>query len=358
MPTLFARAMRRELRPIVVGEDCRCAIAAVDVQPCAMPRTHRGDRFERIDCAGVHRARTRDHRNRQRTGCNVRGKHRVECIGAHAQRIVRRHDANGCASEAEQLDGLLVARVRLRRLVDEHPYRRTRIGDDVRAIEAHVPADPRRRRMSRDREPGDGGGRAPAHEESHALLRKAEDRLEPLDHLPLDPHRCVITASDARIHCGGERLRVDADRRGRRVHPRGKARVPVAEREGADLALEAFEDRVERFAGRGQGRRQHRCGQRIGHRLEHRLRRQRREIARNPIRYARAGALVLVGAPREFGIGVAVSGRGHEVRAWGAPLRWQRSARAACAASGISGACGDAAIHRNGGSTNACVSPI
>ena len=122
MPTLSARPIGGELRAKFLGEHRGRAVATVDVHPDAVLRAAVGDRIERVDRARVDGARVRDHGDGERACRDVRAKHRVERVGAHAQRVIRWDDANLRAAESEQLDRLLMTRVRLGALVHEHAH--------------------------------------------------------------------------------------------------------------------------------------------------------------------------------------------------------------------------------------------
>jgi hypothetical protein len=87
--------------------------------------------------------------------------------------------------------------------------------------------------------------------------------------------------------------------------------MSVAEWIGADLALEALENRIDGLARPGHGLGDHR-GSGVGwNGLKDRSVAQRREKGRDPVRDLTANSPVLLSAPWKFGVGVAVSGGSH-----------------------------------------------
>jgi hypothetical protein len=128
--------------------------------------------------------------------------------------------------------------------------------------------------VPRDGQCDDRRRRAARHQQAHALARKADQVLEPVERLVLDVGRRVVATGDARIERRGERLDQRGEHDRRSVDPAGEAWVPVAERIWHHVLGDPIEDQLGALAGDRETLGDQLAGHRVGERPEDRLLRQ------------------------------------------------------------------------------------
>ena len=161
-------------------------------------------------------------------------------------RVVGRDLAQLVRADAEQVHGLVHARVHLVRGVDGEA-RAVRAGE---AVLAHVA---RRHRAARGGERGEVRHGAARDEDALGLRRVAEHRGDPAHDAVLDVDRGVVSAPAVGVHPRGEEVRDDADRVGGRVDEAVEAGVRVAHRVGQDVLAREGENLLEGLALFGHG---------------------------------------------------------------------------------------------------------
>src|SRR5688572_1632077 len=130
-------------------------------------------------------------------------------------------------------------------------------------------------------------------------MRKSEELAEPANHLPLEVHRGMIAASDARVHRRGEGSPEDPHHRGRRIDPTIEPRMAVTKGMWGDVAREGLENVVCCHARDRQGFRTHRQRELRRHRVNHWLFRKSAEMLGDQVDDSVADPADLLGGPGE-----------------------------------------------------------
>ena len=213
-----------------VGERGEGAEGAVDMKPDLLLARDIGQRIEIVDRARIHRPGRADDEERLQSGGAIGGDGVGEILDAHPAAFVGRDEPQVPGAEARELHRLTNAIVHVARGIgDERRLQR------AKTVEPHILV--LRCAVTGDQEPQKIRHGGAGDENPRGVVGKAEGLRHPSADLALDVERDVIASAAIGVEAGGEHLGHHASRTSRTLNPAHEHRVPVAHREGHDVAL-------------------------------------------------------------------------------------------------------------------------
>ncbi len=206
----------------------------------------RGERLEIVDCAGVDRARGRDHAGRLKALRAVGRYGGFERGEVDPKRPVGRDATQRPVAEAKRLHRFAVAGMDLIRSIEGE-----RLWNRRDAKFAHV--DPGLD-VARHSQRNDVAHRAAAHERAAGGLRKANHHLQPIHDLPVEEGRGMGAPAEVGSLNRGDEIAERAGEVARAHVPGPEARMDVAHRVGHDVGGDFAPDVRERLRIAGERR--------------------------------------------------------------------------------------------------------
>ncbi len=209
-----------QLFPVASAEDAGRSIGTVDMKPDRMPGTDVGDLGDGIDRARTDGPDTRDDSDRSLAAGATGLEFVVEQVRVELEVVTHREEVKVARTDAEQLDGLGHAAVRLDAGIDgELRLGRQALRPDVKAG-VRVPCRG---------QGGDRDHRCAAHQQATRPTRQSDHLRQPADHHPLKVQGHLIAPRTARVARQSGHARQNGGPVGRRVHPGVETRMAVAE---------------------------------------------------------------------------------------------------------------------------------